>query len=207
VGIALAAFGINMNLFRANSVKQLFLLLVLPFSLYAYRGTTELRVGYFYPVSSVIREIYESGVEGEIETAVRVYGRLHLFANGGFFTKEGRSLGFKNKTRINLFPLSLGLKYHFTLLPVLEFYLGAAPTYTWAYFHDYSPYVKEHVHKSAFGGVGKLGFIYTFWKMAFADFFFDYYYTRISGVHSPGVTSTNRDIGGFRTGLGIGFKY
>ncbi len=188
-------------------LKNILVALLLPLSLSAYQGMTELRVGYFYPVSGVIRDIYGGGIEGELETAVRLYAGLHLFANGGIFVKDGHSLGLDNRTQIKLFPLSLGLKYNFRISSIWEFYLGAAPTYTWAYFHDHSSFVKQHVHKSAFGAVGKMGFLYTFKKIGFADFFFDYYYTEISGTHSSGVTGTSRDIGGFRTGLGLGVKY
>jgi hypothetical protein len=180
---------------------------LLPFSLHAYHGGTQLRAGYFYPESSTIREIYGGGIEGEIETSVLVYRRLSLFANAGVFIKDGHSLGLHDSTRIKIFPLSLGLKYNFYLSNIWEFYLGGAPTYTWVRFHDHSSYVKEHVHKGAFGAVLKTGFIYTFWKRVFLDFFFDYYFTRISGTHSSGITSSSRDISGFRTGLGLGVKY
>ncbi len=188
-------------------LKSTLLILLFPFSLSAYQGTTQLRAGYFYPASGVIRDIYHGGIEGEIETSVKVYQNLSLFANAGIFIKNGHSVGLDNSTRIKLFPLSLGLKYNFRISNIWEYYLGAAPTYTWARFHDHSPYVDQHVHKSAFGVVGKTGFIYTFCKIGFVDFFFDYYYTKISGAHHSGVTSTSRNIGGFRTGLGLGIKY
>ncbi len=188
-------------------LKSLLVTLLFPLSLFAYQGSTELRAGYFYPASSVIRDIYGGGIEGELETAVRLYRGLHLFANTGIFIKDGHSIGLDDKTRMKLFPLSVGLKYHFQLSCKWEFYLGTAPTYTWVHFHDHSSSVDQHVHKSAWGVVGKTGLIYAFYKAFFADLFFDYYYTEISGTHSPGVTSTNCDVGGFRTGLGLGIKY
>lgn len=178
-----------------------------PLSLFAYHGATQLRAGYFHPASSTVRDIYHSGIEGEIETSATLYRSLDLFANVGVFIKSGHSVGLDDSTRIKIFPLSLGLKYNFCLSRNWEFYLGAAPTYTWVRFHDHSPFVDQHVHKSAFGVVGKTGFIYSFFKVAFIDFFFDYYYTRISGAHSSGTTSTSNNIGGFRTGLGLGVKY
>ncbi|MES2273979.1 MAG: hypothetical protein V4487_07285 [Chlamydiota bacterium] len=188
-------------------LRSLLFAFFFPLSLCAYHGATELRVGYFYPQSSVFRDIYSGGIEGEVETSVRFYKDFNFFANAGVFIKNGHSLGLGDSTRIKIFPLSLGIKYIFHLSCAWEFYLGAAPTYTWARFHDRSPYVDQHVHKSAFGVVGKMGFIYTFFKSGFADLFFDYYYTEISGAHFSGVTPTSRNIGGFRTGLGLGVKY
>jgi outer membrane protein len=188
-------------------LKSVLFVFFFPLSLFAYHGGTQLRAGYFHPASHTVRDIYHGGIEGEIETSAALYQNLNLFANAGVFVKSGHSLGLHDSTRIKVFPLSLGLKYNFSLSRLWEFYLGAAPTYTWVRFHDRSPFVDQHVHKSAFGVVGKTGFIFTFFKRGFIDFFFDYYYTKISGAHSSGTSSTSSNIGGFRTGLGLGVKY
>lgn len=181
---------------------------LLPLSIYAANGTVQIRAGYYYPESNLMRKLYHSGgAEEEIEGAVEIYEDLSLFLNGNFFVRSGHSVGLETPTSVQIYPLSLGLKYNFHITPIVDLYLGAAPTYTWAIFHDKSPYVQEKVHTSACGVVGKTGALFFFNQRLFFDLFFDYYYTNLSGPHSSGTTSTSVNSGGFRTGLGCGVKF
>jgi hypothetical protein len=179
-----------------------------PLFLWSDRFTTELRGGYFLPASQVMREIYKNGgPEVEVEQIIRLDRSLNLWLNFNYFQREGHSVGLKDKTTIHLYPFSLGIKYNFHLLESFDLYFGLGGSTTSVRIHDHSAFVKKHIHERAFGGVGKFGFLYFIGKMVCIDLFADYYYTRISGVHRSGVQGTSRQVGGLRTGLGLGVRY
>ncbi|MBY0529636.1 MAG: hypothetical protein K2P51_05535 [Rhabdochlamydiaceae bacterium] len=185
-----------------------FSLCFLPLLLWGEKFTTELRGGYFYPFSHVMREIYKSGgPEIEVEQTANVYENLNLWLNFNYFQRSGHSLGLKHPTSIHLYPLSLGVKYNISLMNNLDLYLGLGGSYTWANIHDNSSFVKQHIHRQGFGGVGKFGFLYFFGKRFFIDLYADYYYTKICGVHHSHNQSTSQNVGGLRTGLGWGASY
>ncbi len=182
--------------------KWLFSLLLFPSLVWAERFSTELRVGYFYPTSHEVREIYRNGgVEFEAEAAVRLVCDLNLWANFNYFQRHGHSRGAHDDTSIRIYPLSAGLKYNFPLFCNFYFYLGAGASYTWAKIHDHAPNLQSHFSKQGWGGVGKAGFLYCFCSCIFLDVFADYYYTKIS--HG----SCKVNIGGLRTGAGLGVRF
>lgn len=195
------------------NIKKLLRFFYLTFGIYplfvlADNFTTEIRTGYFYPISPAFRDIYRNGgVEFELEETFRVYKDLNLWFNFNYFQREGHSLGFNDKTSIHMYPLSLGIKYNFSLMHNLYFYLGIGASYTCLTIHDHSSFVKEHTFKQGFGGVGKSGFLYYFKRRFFIDLFADYYYTQVSGIHRARVQGTSRNVGGLRTGLGFGVSY
>lgn len=168
----------------------------------------EFRAGYFVPSSSVMRDIYHhGGPEAEWEGAAHLNDDVDVWLNFNYFERNGHSLGLGDKTSIRLFPLSIGIKHNFCLTDQITFYLGIGASYTWLRTHDHSDFVQRHTRRQGWGGVGKSGFIYNLADNLFLDLFFDYYYTSISGVHHSGVEATSRDVGGLRTGLGLGINF
>lgn len=185
-----------------------FILFTLPVFLQADGMSTEIRAGYFYPASKTFRDIYhQGGAEFEIEQTFAVDCNIDFWANFGYFRRNGHSLGLDDKTSILIYPLSLGFDYNFPICEDFFFYLGAGASYTWVKIHDHSPFVKRHSFRKQFGGVAKSGFVYFFRDCLFLDVYADYYYTRVDGVHRHGVKGTGRDIGGLRTGAGLGISY
>jgi hypothetical protein len=146
-------------------------------------------------------------VEPEIELGVRVYDQLRVWGNFNTFTANASSLGLKDPTAMQLYPLSAGLKYNVEIIESLDLYLGIGPTFTCLEMEDYSPYVQQNTFRTSWGVVGKSGLIYRFGPHVFFDFFADYYYGKIAPVSQSGIESESLNVGGLRTGLGIGMVF
>jgi len=175
-----------------------------PILIYCDHASFQLRVGYFLPAAEKMREVFHNGgVEPELEVDGRIYHRLRAWGNFNTFTANAASIGLKDPTAIQIYPLSLGLKYQIQFLHALDLYLGIGPTYSFVEIQDHSPYVQENVSRTSWGVVGKSGLIYRFGPSIFFNFFGDYYYGKISRVSRVGVESSALNVGGLRTGLGI----
>jgi hypothetical protein len=95
-----------------------------------------------------MREIYHNGgVEPEIELGVRVYDQLTVWGNFNTFTANASSIGLQEPTAIQMYPLSIGLKYNIEMVESLELYLGIGPTFTCVEIEDYSPYVQQNTFR------------------------------------------------------------
>jgi opacity protein-like surface antigen len=179
-----------------------------PLFIYPETFAFEARGGYFLPAAKAIRDVYKSGgMEPEIEASARIYKDLRAWTNFNAFLRTGHSEGLNSFTSIQIYPLSLGLKYNIKLFNSFNMYLGVGPNFTWVKIHDHSPYVKEYVYKTAWGVVGKSGFIYQFVRNAFFDLFADYSYSKIGAVSKEGVESDSLNVGGLRAGLGLGISF
>lgn len=185
------------------------LLLIWIFSLgalQAFDSTAEVRAGYFYPTSDLLRKIYsQGGAEEEIEISGLFYEQWQAWGNVGYFGKNGRSLGLRERTEIRLIPLSLGIKY--VLLPsaCIHPYLGLGASYTFFHVRNHSDYVKRSVSRGNMGFVVKSGFNIDLACHYFLDLFADYYYQYIN-LHSNNERHSI-DIGGFKVGAGIGYRF
>lgn len=187
---------------------RLFYLFLLFAPFFIHASTTEFRVGYYYPQSNLMRDIYQNGgVEFEFENTVLISRYIDLWANINYFQRDGRSLGLSDKTSVKLIPVSLGFKYLYACANYWNIYLGIGGSYTWARFHDQSSYVEKHPRKQAFGWVVKSGIIHYLQPCLYLNLFADYYSTSIAGVHQNGVEGTACNVGGLRTGVGIGTSY
>lgn len=181
--------------------KLALLFLLLPSLLVGGNLSTELRVGYFYPSSHVVRDIYRrGGVEPEIELSARFCQNWLLWANGNMFLRRGSSIGGGNRTWLHVFPLSLGVKYELPMTDCSAFQLGIGASYTTIDIHDDIANDDNHFWRNLWGVVGKSSFVYYFNETFYSDLFLDYYYTRTSH-HQP------LNMGGLRTGLGVGINF
>ncbi len=186
-------------------IKTMLLILFL-FSnnLQAIDWLAELRGGYFYPTSKKFREIYrDGGPEVELELSKTFKKDWMAWANVNYFERSGHSIGFHDKTTINMVPVSFGFKY---LYPICNFpinpYLGGGVTYTFINVKNDADFVKRHVTKSGVGFVVKSGMYVDLCYGLILDIFADYYYQKIHFY-----SKNNEDVGGFKMGLGLGYKF
>lgn len=163
----------------------------------------EVRAGYFYPNSKKFRDIYKhGGAEGELEVSGTYMGDWKWFGNANYFYKKGHSLGFYDKTTIRMIPVSLGLKYQFCFFRGISPYLGLGISYTFTKINNHSDYVKRHVNKNGFGFVVKSGVTFDLSCNFILDLFVDYYNQHLHFHHHH-----NAEMGGFKTGAGIGYRF
>lgn len=175
------------------------------YPLTAYSACLQIRGGFFLPAATIIQKVYNNGgMEPEIQASIPVYKKFDCWMNFNAFWKMGSSLGAQNLTSIQIYPLSVGLKYHISLIEPLKLYIGLGPSFSCVKIHDRSPYVEQHIFKTSWGVVGKSGCIYQFSPRFFCDLFVDYYYGKITPVSSSKVDSESLNVGGLRIGLGLG---
>jgi hypothetical protein len=196
-----------------KAIKVLFLIIfginALPL-IACEESSVELRCAAFFPLSERFTDIYnEVGASYQIEASTPVYDDFDGWINFDWFTKHGRSKGFHDSTRINIANISFGVKYFFEDFlqfmpcygqgPIIP-YIGIGPSFSRVWIKDKSRCTHRHTCKWAYGGVLKTGFYYFFCDQVFIDIFVDYLYQPIH-FHK------NVDIGGFKTGAGIGIKF
>ncbi len=166
----------------------------------------------FLPLQSEIRKIYGSALPTvELETSYPLAqwsecNQLLLFLNAGWTFQTGKTIGFGYYTRLNMVPLSLGIEYQWNLCRNLDFYIGAAPTYSFLWIEDKDGFSKKRIHSAQFGATSKTGFRFTFNTNFFLDVFGDFFYTPFGRMHDS-IQSFNGNITGFFVGAGLGGKW
>lgn len=169
------------------------------------------RVAYFRPVSKKIRRIYDNGwADYQIELSKEFYPNIQAWIGVSGFSKKGDSIGFHNSTRLQLIPLSFGLKYVYPFTCNLEGYLGLGACYSFLRIRDHSNYVIQHISKNDWGGVGQIGLYYHLQNGFFLNAFVDYYYQKFDFHHVDYSYYTVRhdlNISAWLFGGGIGYRF
>jgi outer membrane protein len=170
------------------------------------------RVAAFRPNSKRFRKIYANwGTEYQGEIGKRFsYSSMDFaaFVNAGWYTAKGRSIGLRDKTRVDLVPVTFGLKYLYPIYCNIDAYLGLGAAATWVKTKDHNRFVKHENSKTGWGGIVKGGFQYTFYESFVADIFADWIFCcRVRGGHHHGVKTNSADVGGLKLGGGLGFVF
>lgn len=191
-------------------MKRLFVLFALAiFPLAALEVPIEFRFGYYRPSDNVLRDVYGEGLDSQVSVSVRSWKGLYTMAAGNYFRKSGHSLGGNERTRIEIWSASAGLKYLFALPLDYSFYLGAGPRYFFVYSENDSTTVDRNVDGNNIGFFANTGFLYHFNCHVFLDAYFEYSWGQISFSSStPNVIPRkNVQVGGISAGGGIGFVF
>lgn len=200
---------------------------------------TEARVAYYYPSSKRVRRIYGNGWTdcqlelsksfkkcfglGEVcglDCLEDMEGRIWTGVSG--FSRNGNSIGFHDKTRLQLIPISLGLKIFYPVFCNTKVFIGGAACYSMLRIHDHSEYVHKHVRKGSLGGLFQSGMTYDFCNWAYASFFFDYYFQRFH-FHNDRINTSSGssdlsessgfverfdlNMNGYKVGVGLGISF
>lgn len=182
--------------------------------------SAEARVVYYRPVSKRVRRIYGSGwADYQLEIAKRfsVCNGLEwsIFAGVSGFSVQGRSYSYKDKTRLDLIPISLGLKFLFPLCYNIDFFLGGAGCYSFLHIKDNSHYVHKDRKKEGWGGLAQTGFYYYPCRNVafslYADYLFQKFHfngDRLSSSHSSDYVQEHTvNLDGYSVGGGISFIF
>lgn len=169
------------------------------------------QVSYFLPASKRVKRIYGHGwADYNLELSKKVYSCFHLWASVNGFSKKGHSIGFHDSTRLQLIPVSFGLKYIHPFTCNFEGYLALGPSYSFLRIKDHSYYVIQHISKEGWGCLGQCGFNYYVYNCFFLNAFVDYYYQRFSFHHHDYSYYTSRNdlnMSGWKFGGGIGYRF
>lgn len=189
----------------------------------------EVRCSCYVPQSKQLKKIYsDEWFYYEVEASKRVTDHFEVWTSIGWTGKQdGKTVrayaGFKDKTKISIVPVSLGIKMIFALHPCLDFYVGGGGCYSFLNIQnhsktDYSCYgfssspFKRFVHDYRFGGVGKVGITYSMSSTTFLDIFVDYYAQRFNfgrhhGWGDENIFEKSICCDGFKFGAGFGVYF
>lgn len=182
--------------------KFLLFFLLAPCILLGDCFTAEVRAGYFYPASKLMRKIYQNGgPEFEVEASAQVFNDFSLWVNYNSFRRNGHSIGLRERTNLRLYPISFGLKFTQPLTECLAAYIGAGASYSTLKIDDKSDFIDRPLHRYSWGGVGKAGLLFFLTENIYLDVYADYYYTKVS------FAGKSLNIGGLRSGIGAGVSY
>lgn len=177
-----------------------FLLLMSPLSA-EFQGSVAFRSAAFFHDSTRFDHIYGNvGGSYQLEATLPLYNQLVGWTNLDWFSRHGRSEGLHDPTRVNILNFSFGVKVFQPLYENLFGYAGIGLSFSEIWLKNKSHCIHERTSKGAFGGVLKAGAYYFISDQVFLDTFVDYLY-------QPVHFDTQIDIGGVKTGLGIGYMF
>ncbi len=178
-------------------------LIILTTQLYAGMDQvhSDAKISAFFPTGHTFRQIYGTClIDYEFEIGKIFLKNYEIWTNVDWTSATGHTHAFHNRTRFENFNVSLGGKYIVPIHKQVKFYVGLGINGAFVQVHNHSPYVKKDVHKNGVGGVAKLGFYFEPVDHLFLEIFTDYLYQSIRFEQTV-------QIGGFKTGGGIGFCF
>lgn len=162
--------------------------------------TIEVRSGAFIPSSKRLREIYGNvGASYQLEASFTCRC-LDIWGNIDWFSKHGKPKGCHGSTRVSIANWSAGIKYPYSFCNCFTVYAGIGLSLAKIWIHNKADCSREKISKIAIGGVLKTGICYFATENLFFDFFVDYLY-------QPVRFEKSIDIGGVKTGLGMGLSF
>jgi predicted HicB family RNase H-like nuclease len=168
----------------------------------------EEKVSYFSPLSKKIRNIYAKGMgQYGFELTFPAWRFIYGWTSGSYLSKVGHTSYSDSRTKVQLVPLGIGLKFVYTVKCV-DLYAGLGGLGTYFHTRDQSPHVIQSMSKWAAGGIGKLGLFIRPTQGFFIDIFGDYSYMKFD-FHggSKKVVLHNVDFSGWSVGGGIGWTF
>ncbi len=178
--------------------------------------TIEARFSYFWPESSLFRQVYHNGgVDYQLTGTVPLFQGDSMALRGlnfwwavDYFKAEGKSTPLENKTTIQIEPLTAGLKWIYPKSMIRPFF-GAGMKYYFVQIYNDSPYVKKHVARNGVGFSVETGVQLLASKYIMSDLFIAYSFKQFGSrsINSPTVQATWFDVGGLNIGGGIGVTF
>ncbi len=182
--------------------KCSFVVMLLLVTLQAQAVELDFRLAGFIPNSDLFRDIYGTiNPSYQLEASYDLKICLSVWGNISYFNAHGHSVPFKNKVRLQILPISAGLKYVHSLDDCCDIYGGAGVCYSW---------LKENntccLSNSAnsVGGIFKFGIVKNY-KCLRLSFFSDYQLQNFTIEKSTGnkrVSANGLLLGG---AIGISF--
>ena len=187
-----------MRSFKAVGVSLL-MLAAAATSARAEGASLTFQAGYFFPSSSVFKDVYKNGAVFGADLAVRLAGGLHLWAGAEYFAKNGFLTVTEEETKVRIIPVFAGLRYHFGRSGVRP-YLGAAAAYF--LFHEENPL--GTISKNGLGFLGQFGLLFKLAGPLRLDVHANY---RVCTLRADGEDPVEAQLGGLAAGGGLSFRF
>ncbi len=171
--------------------------------------SVDAKVGAYFLLNSTIRDLYGPVLPAfTLEGNADVYKGLTVWLDGSYiFGNGGNSYG---GSHLNFIPITLGLKYVYSIMQSMDVYAGAGAAYSFLITRDHSPYVHEKNHSNNWGFVAKSGFIYHCTQHLQVEGFANYMYQEFhfTGTEEdPLVYRTNAFLNGVEVGASVGYNF
>ena len=160
----------------------------------------EIRSDAFFPSSHLFRKLYGNvGGNYQVEGTAKIKDCLDAWANFDCFWKHGKG-NRSGKTHARISNVGLGVKLLCPVFECFDVYIGLGATLAKMTLKNESRCVKARKSKLVVGGVLKSGIYIFVSRQVFIDLFADY-------VYQPIHYEKHANIGGFKTGAGIGIRF
>lgn len=153
-------------------------------------------INYFIPSEKAFKDIYGGGMMYMGEINIRIWRNIELWIGGSYFSKKGKLTFTQEDTKLEIIPIGAGLKFWLSTGSP-DFYVGGGLSYI--LFKEKNPI--GDISKGELGYDGIIGSIVELPWGFLIDLFINYSYS----VTKPADFKVN--IGGFKTGIGIGYKF
>lgn len=160
--------------------------------------SVEFRSAAFFHSSGRFREIYGNvGTSYQLEASTPLYNCMDGWTNFDWFSKHNSG---GCSSRVSIASVSFGIKYPYRICGLIT-YIGIGPSISRIWLKNKPEDAEqERTSKLVLGGVLKTGINYFITRDIYLDLFLDYLY-------QPVHFDTWVDIGGLKTGLGIGIQF
>lgn len=176
----------------------------------------EFKSGAFLPTDHNYREIYgTASVFYNPEFTVQLVEEKpwYIFFSVAYTSKEGKSIGFCTRTKVEILPLGIGVKY---VIPFRygNFYVGLGWQPTYLRTFNCSESVQNYTAKWGQGGIGKLGVYFDLPRDFRFDIFADYSFVHVGSCSknpccnvTKFVVPIKATVSGALLGVGIGYCF
>lgn len=156
----------------------------------------EFRTAAFFPSSNLFREIYgDVGASFQFETSFN-WNCWNIWENIDWLSMHGKPIGCHGSTSINIFNVSAGIKFPYTVFDCLSIYAGIGPNIASVWLKNKTHCCHEKTSRLAIGAVFKTGVYYYITNNLSLEVFADYLY---QPVHFEKWIN----MGGVKLGAGI----
>lgn len=186
------------------------LLMYVSMSLVGKDVLIEFKAAGFFPTDCRVKKIYGSAAAlygPEVSFKLCEEQSWYGFASVDFLSKAGHSIGCCSRTKMEIVPIALGLKY-FKPICWGDLYAGLGFQAVHLTTKNSSVFVEKCTSKWGYGVIAKIGAFYNLPCQFFLDFFVDYSFAEIGRNKCCGkAVPIKVHLKNVLAGAGIGYRF
>lgn len=133
-----------------------------------------------------------------------------VWLDGSYVFANGKAVPCGGSTHLNFVPITLGVRYFYSVCHDTDLYLGIGACYSFLNTRDHSPYVHEKTSANNAGAIVKSGFVYRVCDGIFFEGFLNYMYQKFyfhKYETEPFVYRNDVDMSSLQLGVAIGWEF
>ena len=165
----------------------------------------EARIAAFLPQSNTFREIYgRASPSYQVEATMPIWECFSLWVNASYLPDRGQSDPLEDRSNLDIFTMSGGLKYLYCLTSQFSVYGGIGINYGWLKEKKQMGAETRITRENGVGGTFKLGLLKTAGCFV-SSVFVDYQIQQLPSGNTTGSEKANN--GGTFLGCSIGVRF